>query len=138
MKVILDTNIWISFLIGHQSQLMRSILTDRRIEVYVCPQLIAEIKDVASRGKIAKHLRPNDVTDMFAIINAFCQNTDITAEAAYNSVRDPKDVYLLSLAKTIGADYIVSGDTDLMIIGQHNKTRIINLSDFKLMLENGL
>lgn len=138
MKVILDTNIWISFLIGHQSQLMRSILTDSRIEVYVCPQLIAEIKDVASRGKIAKYLRPNDVTDMFAIINAFCYNTDIKAEAAYNSVRDPKDVYLLSLAETIGADYIVSGDADLMVLGQHNKTSIIKLSDFKLMLENGL
>lgn len=53
MRVILDINIWISFLIGHQSQLMRSILTDSRVEVFVCPQLIAEIIDVANRGKIA-------------------------------------------------------------------------------------
>lgn len=137
MKVIIDTNIWISFLIGHQSQLMRSILTNNRIEVYVCPQLIAEIKDVASRGKIAKYLKPNDVTDLFAIINAFCCNTDIKAEVAYNSVRDPKDVYLLSLADTIGADYIVSGDADLTVIGQYNNTRIIKTSDFKMMLTNG-
>jgi predicted nucleic acid-binding protein len=28
MKVILDTNIWISFLLGHQTKLMRRILTD--------------------------------------------------------------------------------------------------------------
>lgn len=135
MKVILDTNIWISFLIGHRSQLMRSILTDSRIDVYVCPQLIAEIKDVASRAKIAKYLMPNDVTDMFAIINAFCHNTDLKTEVAYNSVRDPKDIYILSLAETIGADYIVSGDEDLLVIGQHNNTHIIMLADFKLMIK---
>lgn len=138
MRVILDTNIWISFLIGHQSQLMRSILTDSRVEVFVCPQLIAEIIDVANRGKIAKYLRPNDITDLFAIINVFCHSTDIKAEVPYNSVRDPKDVYLLSLAETIGADYIVSGDADLMVLDQYNSTRIIKLSDFKLILMNGL
>ena len=28
MKVIIDTNLWISFLIGHQTQLVRRMLTD--------------------------------------------------------------------------------------------------------------
>lgn len=36
MKVIIDTNIWISFLIGHQLQTVRRILTDLRFDVYVC------------------------------------------------------------------------------------------------------
>ena len=30
MKVIIDTNLWISFLIGHQTQLVRRMLTDMR------------------------------------------------------------------------------------------------------------
>ena len=36
MKVIIDTNLWISFLIGHQTQLVRRMLTDMRFDVYVC------------------------------------------------------------------------------------------------------
>lgn len=36
MKVILDCNIWISFLIGHQASLMQRILTDFRIDVLTC------------------------------------------------------------------------------------------------------
>ena len=40
MKVIIDTNLWISFLIGHQTQLVRRMLTDMRFDVYVCARLI--------------------------------------------------------------------------------------------------
>lgn len=131
MKVIIDTNIWISFLIGHQSKLMRSILTDSRVKVYVCQQLIEEIKEVASRDKIVKYLSPNDVAEMFAIINSFCTFVNINAEAPYTAVRDPKDVYLLSLAEAVEADYIVSGDAGLTDLGQHKHTQIIKLADFK-------
>lgn len=67
MKVILDTNIWISFLIGHQAQLLRQMLTDVRFDVCVCNRLIEEIRDVASRDKIHKYIRPTDVEDMLSV-----------------------------------------------------------------------
>lgn len=57
MRVIIDTNIWISFLIGHKTHLMTQILTDLRFEVYVCSQLIAEIKDAAGRSKTLTDLK---------------------------------------------------------------------------------
>ena len=41
-KVIIDTNLWISFLLGHQVQFVRRMLTDLRFEVYVCARLIEE------------------------------------------------------------------------------------------------
>ena len=133
-KVIIDTNLWISFLIGHQSQLVRKILTDMRFDVYVCSRLIKEIRDVAGREKIRKYLGPTDLDDLLAIINAFCQFVTIETEIDSSSVRDPKDLYLLALADTISADYIVSGDADLTDLNKHNQTRIIKLADFKAML----
>lgn len=134
MKVIFDTNLWISFLIGHQTQLVRRMLTDIRFDVYVCSRLIEEIRDVVSRDKIRKYVSPADIDDLLAIINAFCQFATIEAEIAPSAVRDPKDLYLLALADTIGADYIVSGDADLTDLGQHNQTRIMKLADFKAMM----
>ena len=135
MKVIIDTNLWISFLIGHQAQLVRRMLTDMRFDVYVCARLVEEIRDVASRDKISKYVTPSDIDDLLAIINAFCQFVVINTEAPATAIRDPKDLYLLSLAETIGADYIVSGDADLTDLGQYNQTKIMKLADFKAMMQ---
>ena len=135
MKVIIDTNLWISFLIGHQTQLVRRMLTDLRFDVYVCSRLIEEIRDVASRDKIRKYVSGNDIDDLLTIINAFCQFVTIEAEVATTASRDPKDLYLLALADTIGAEYIVSGDADLTDLGQYNQTCIIKLADFKVMMQ---
>ena len=135
MKVIIDTNLWISFLIGHQTQLVRQMLTDMRFDVYVCARLIEEVIGVATRDKIRKYVTQADIDDLLAIINAFCQFAIIRIEAPATAIRDPKDLYLLSLAETIGADYIVSGDADLTDLGQYHQTRIMKLADFKAMMQ---
>ena len=135
MNVIIDTNLWISFLIGHQTQLVRRMLTDLRFDVYVCSRLIEEICDVASRDKIRKYVSEAELDDLLAIIHAFCQFATIEAEVAPTAVRDPKDLYLLALADTIGAEYIVSGDADLTDLGQYKQTRIMKLADFKAMMQ---
>ena len=87
MKVIIDTNLWISFLIGHQTQLARRMLTDLRFDVYVCSRLIEEIRDVASRDKIRKYFSDADLTDLLSIINAFCQFATIEAEVVPTAIR---------------------------------------------------
>jgi len=130
MKIILDTNIWISFLIGHRLPEIRMIITDERFEVFVCPQLMGEIIDVASRDKIRRYIPSTDISDLLRIIRAFCYSVEIE-EDAVSEIRDPKDLYLLSLAETIDAFYIVSGDADLTTLGKHGNTRIITLSEFK-------
>lgn len=134
MKVIIDTNLWISFLIGNQTQLVRRMLTDVRYDVYVCSRLIEEIRDVSSREKIQRYISITDVEDLLSIIYAFCQFATIESNVAPSAVRDPKDLYLLALADTIGANYIVSGDADLTDLLQHNQTRILKLADFKVMM----
>ena len=105
---------------------MRQILNDVRFDVYVCDHLIEEIRNVASRDKIRKYVSKYDMKDMLSIIHAFCQYVDIELEAVPSAIRDPKDLYLLSLAETIGADYIVSGDADLTDL---------KLADFKSLMQ---
>ena len=134
MKIIIDTNLWISFLIGHQTQFVRRILTDMCFDVYVCSRLIEEIRDVAGREKLSKYVSGNDIDDLLTIINAFCRFSTIEKEVAPNAIRDPKDLYLLALADTIGADYIVSGDADLTELGMYNQSYIVKLADFKQIM----
>ena len=133
MKVILDCNIWISFLLSRQECLLRRMLMDTRFDIYICDELLAEIVNVARRDKIRKRVSEAELQQLLKIIDAFCEKTTIE-HIAESIIRDPKDLYLLSLAETIDADYIVSGDKDLTDLNQHLRTRIIKLADFKLMM----
>ena len=60
MKVIIDCNVWVSFLLGFQKELMYDVLRNEHIDVYVCPQLIHEIRDVANRPKIRSRIKDED------------------------------------------------------------------------------
>lgn len=130
MKIILDCNIWISFLIGHQTQLVQQILTDTRIDVYVCNELLEEIHSVSCRPKIRTRISDDELDDFFRIIYAFCRMAKIEQQAQSN-IRDPKDLYLLSLAESVNADCIVSGDADLLELQQHKQTKMLSLAEFK-------
>jgi putative PIN family toxin of toxin-antitoxin system len=45
-KVIVDSNIWISFAIGKHLKHLTNLLRDQDIEIYICDEIIAEINDV--------------------------------------------------------------------------------------------
>lgn len=66
------------------------------------------------------------------LIHEFCIYAEIQHVAA-SQIRDAKDLYLLSLSETVGADYIVSGDKDLLVLERHGQTKMIKLMDFKLL-----
>ena len=133
MKVIIDCNVWISFLLGFQKEFMYEVLTDNHIDVYVCPQLIHEIRDVASRAKIQSRIGKDDLEQLFRLVKAYCINTNIIQQAIV-SIRDSKDLYLLSLAETLEASYIISGDKDLLVLQEYKNVRIVSPAQFKLIL----
>ena len=106
---------------------------DTRFDIYVCKELLSEITNVARREKIRKRVSEDELQQLLKIIDAFCKKT-IISQIAESIIQDPKDLYLLSLAETIDANFIVSGDKDLTDLSQHLKTRIIKLADFNLMM----
>jgi predicted nucleic acid-binding protein len=63
----------------------------------------------------------------------YCNYATIRQQATI-SIRDRKDLYLLSFAETINADYIVSGDNDLLVLQTYAKTRIVSPAQLKLIL----
>ena len=108
----------------------------QRFDVYACDELLEKIHEVSSRPKILTRIGDDELDDFFRIIYAFCRMAKIEQQAQ-SKIRDPKDLYLLSLAESIEADYIVSGDADLLDLQQHGQTKMIKLVDFKAkFLEN--
>ena len=130
MKVILDCNIWVSFLIGHHTGLIRQILNDPRFDVVVCGELLNELHDVCARSKIRSHVSEQELEDFFYIIYSYASIVDIKEKADYD-IRDPKDLYLLSLALNVDAGFIVSGDADILDVKQYGHTTMLSLAEFK-------
>ncbi len=48
--------------------------------------------------------------------------------------RDPKDDAIVACAREAGADYIVSGDRDLLDLGEYKGTRVVTPREFVEML----
>ena len=133
MKIIIDTNLWISFMLGRKLTTMRSLLTYPTLEIYVCRELLDEFYDVSSREKIQKYIHPEDLDDTLKLIHLYGKYVVIRTQSK-SEIRDKKDLYLLSLADTIKSNYIVTGDKDLLVLEKHNHTKIVTITEFMKLL----
>lgn len=124
MRIMFDTNLWISFMIGRRLASLREALYRHDVEVYVSEQELDEIRNVIERPKFDKLISQETRYYFFEMVYDVCLFTDITVNAI-SPIRDPKYLYLLSMAESVPVDYIVSGDSDLTDLGQHNGIPII-------------
>ncbi len=122
IKVIFDTNVWISFLIGKRLASIKEYIISGQITIIIAPQLLIEIKEVTGREKLKKYFPKESVDELIELLETIGELIEI--EPVHFINRDPKDNFLLDLIDFSKADYLVTGDKDLL---EHNpfKTAII-------------
>ena len=125
IKAIIDTNLFISFLIGKKLKSLKQRLTDASIELIFAEQNILEIKIVTSREKFRKYFDQNQVDDLIHFIQTTGKVYQINEVPTV--CRDPKDDFLLELAKISNADFLVTGDKDLIDMRSFGETAIITV-----------
>ena len=134
MKILFDTNLWISFMIGKRLASIKEVLCRHDVEVYVCEQLLDEIRIVISRPKFNNIISQETRRRFFEMVYDVCLFTDITVDAV-SPIRDVKDLYLLSMAESVPVDYIVSGDKDLTELGRHKGIPILTYNQLLALLQ---
>lgn len=135
MKILFDSNLWISFMIGKRLSSLSDVLCRHDVKVYICEQQLDEIRNVISRKKFDKLISSETRHYFFEMVYDVCLFTDITIEAQ-SDIRDPKDLYLLSMAESVPVDYIISGDWDLIDLKQHAGIPILNYAELIELLHN--
>ena len=128
MKVLFDTNLWISFMIGKRLASLADVLCRHDVQVYICEQELDEIRGVIAREKFDHLISAETRYYFFEMVYDVCIFTDITVEAK-SDIRDPKDLYLLSMAESVPVDYIVSGDRDLTDMKLHAGIPILKYAE---------
>jgi len=133
--VIVDTNLWISLLIGKRLSELRGLCNSDIVDVYVCDELLEEFMRISSREKIKKYATDERVVQTLELIKTSCIMTSAGKPVVSSSLRDANDLYLLSLADTISADFILTGDKDLLSMQIHHQTKIVSYNEFVAIIE---
>jgi len=129
-RIIVDTNLWISLLIGKRLSELRSLCNSEVIDVYICDELIDEFIRITTREKIRKYAAEERITQTLDLMKASCILTLIEKSVVSLGLRDANDLFLLSLAETVNADFILTGDKDLLTLQSHLQTGIVTYSTF--------
>ena len=127
-KIILDTNLWISFLISKKFNRIDELIENKKITLIFSDELIEEFVDVVSRPKFKKYFSKRDIEKILEYFDQFGELTKVTSDLKI--CRDEKDNFLLSLSVDSDADYLISGDKDLLVLEKIGETKIMTFTDF--------
>lgn len=122
-RVILDTNLWISYLITNSFNEIDEFIQEEKIILIFSEELLDEFIEVAKKPKLKKFFLTKDVESLLTTFNEFAEL--ISIESQIDVCRDKKDNFLLNLAIDGKADYLVTGDKDLLILENIGKTQIL-------------
>src|SRR6184192_1888293 len=112
IRVILDTNLWISYLIGGRLVGLDALFQRHDLVLLFSRELLGEFIVVASRPKFAKYFSNEDISKL---LSRFSRFGELIEPGIVTSVcRDPKDNFLLALAKDGNSDFLITGDRDLL------------------------
>ena len=129
IKVIFDTNIWISYLIGKQLNDLTGLLSTQKIQIVLTAQLKEELIDVTRRAKFKRYFKKKKVDELLKLMDIIGLNFDVNEYP--NICRDPKDNFLLGLIRVSQPSYLVTGDKDLLELNPFEGTQIIPVVDFE-------
>lgn len=134
LKAVVDANVWISALLtpGKPRDIQQQ-LKEARFQLFFANELLAECLDVIARPKFLAKIKSERRDSLIDLIRE--QATFVQLPHPIPAVcRDPDDDMYLACAAVSDCDYIVTGDPDLLELGEHGRTKIVNPSEFLRVL----
>ena len=130
IRVIIDVNIWISFLIGRRLQRIFDVLVKPQIVLIFSKELLDELYAVTQRPKFKKYFTSSEnVEELLNFLSTMGEMIDLP-ETLPERCRDSKDDYLLELALISGADFLITGDKDLLVLQNIGNCQIVTAMEF--------
>lgn len=131
MRAVLDTNVIVSALIwgGPPFKLLQAAI-DGDIELYTSPILLTELHEVLTCGHLARRLVKQQASvkeairlysDLAILVNPLAIPRTVPTDA--------DDDQVIAAALAAGADIIVSGDKDLLMLHPWRGIQILNATD---------
>jgi putative PIN family toxin of toxin-antitoxin system len=134
LKAVIDTNVWISALIGRgYPKKIKDCLNARLFQAVYAQELFAELVEVLSRPKHAAKIQATEIYKLLQLIEEVAILVELSQIENIN--RDVKDNMFLACAAVSDSDYIVSGDPDLVDLVCYKNTKIVTPAQFVTILQ---
>ena len=127
-RIILDTNLWISFLISTDFKELENLILKGNVILLFSNESLEEFIEVIQRPKFKKIFSRKYVEKLLNIFDQYAELIQI--QSKIEICRDPKDNFLLNMAVDGKADLLITGDKDLLVIEKIEKTKIITFQIF--------
>lgn len=132
--VVIDANIILSAVIsqtGLPNQLIDMLFSARAFEHVVSPAIIAEWYECVSRKSIQKAAKASELQLQSFIASIIAYSTVIDdSTTAQGLCRDPKDDMYISAALDANANFIVTGDNDLLDLASIESVLVVTPRQF--------
>jgi len=127
-RLVVDANAWISSLLSPSFHDRLEIVFDSKYHLLVSERLFRELDKAILKPYLAKKITPERYAKLVSKLKRSTELVDV--HSIVDVCRDPKDNFLLALAADGVADYLITGDADLLVIKQFGKTKIVSLREF--------
>ncbi len=135
MRYVFDTNVLISALLFENSkpaQALRYALANG--EVLLSLDLLEELNKVLGRERLNQYLTTEEREEFLEALVEQAVLVEITENV--QECRDPKDDKVLELALNGEAQYIISGDRDLLVLHPFRDVFVITADEFLKTMES--
>ena len=129
MRILIDTNVAISgtFWPG-KSKVLLNAVRQGDVTYITSETLLGELREVLTDQGKSFRLSAEEATQVIGAMRALA--TLISPTSHVSICRDEDDNRVLECAQDGRADYIVTGDKDLLVLGVFAGIKIVNVSDF--------
>ncbi len=122
MRALLDANILISYLLAPASGTIAQVVDagiSGRYTLLLPEELLSEFVEKArAKPYLAERIAVEEVRELAEVLTKMSEVVPRISGEIPAVTRDPKDDYLLAYALVGEADYLVTGDNDLLVLGQ--------------------
>lgn len=127
-RIIIDTNLWISYLLSKRISSLDTLFQDEAITIIFSQELLDEFIEVARRPKLKKYFSLPDLESLLLQISLYAEIVSVNSNVVL--CRDPKDNFLLSLAIDSKANFLITGDKDLLDLNKVGDTKIVTFNQY--------
>ena len=111
---------------------LQEYIDSQTIIIVTCNEQIQELTEVFKKSKIKKYFTLQQIREFFELLEE--SSVNVVLKTKTELCRDLKDNYLLSLAIDSDADFLITGDNDLLILTSVENTKIIKFIDFEKII----
>lgn len=139
MRVFVDTNVLVSYLLGPGRDSAVSLAMRAGIQgvfdMVVSREILSELTcSISDKPYLRSRISESDLLEFLDLVTSIAVILDPFEVAPLNLSRDSADNFVLLQATVTDADFILTGDRDLLVLDAIGHTRIVDPTDFLTLL----